>query len=58
MHHLKHHAKYMDVVMPMYNLMEYSNNYWKTSRNFCQCCKDEPVLIDDGTIESLVIPPR
>ena len=24
-------AKYLDIVMPMYNLMEYSDNYSKTS---------------------------
>ena len=24
-------AKYLDVVMPMYNLIEYSDNYSKTS---------------------------
>ena len=53
MYHLKDHAKYIYIVMPMYNLMEYSNNYWKTLRDFWQCCKDEPVLIDDGTIENL-----
>ena len=26
-------AKYKDVVMPMYNLIEYSDNYLKTSRS-------------------------
>ena len=26
-------AEYIDVVMPMYNLIEYSNNYLKTSGN-------------------------
>ena len=24
-------AVYIDIVMPMYNLIEYSDNYWKTS---------------------------
>ena len=26
------HAKVIDVVIPMYNLIEYSDNYWKTYR--------------------------
>ena len=26
-------AKYIDVVIPIYNLIEYSNNYWKASRS-------------------------
>ena len=29
-------AKYKDVVMPMYNLIEYSDNYLKTSRSLWQ----------------------
>ena len=28
--------------MPMYNLIEFSNNYSKTSGNLCQYYKDEP----------------
>ena len=27
----KDNAEYIDIVMPMYNLIEYSGNYWKTS---------------------------
>ena len=27
------HAKYIDIVMPMYNLIEYSDDYSKTSRS-------------------------
>ena len=30
------HAKYIDVVMPMYNLIEYSDNYSKTSGSLWQ----------------------
>ena len=30
--------------MPMYNLIEYSNNCSKTSRILWQYCKDEPDL--------------
>ena len=37
-----------DVVMPMYNLIEYSNNYSKTSENLWQYYKDELALNDAG----------
>ena len=33
-------AKDIDFVMPMYNLIEYSDNYSKTSGSLWQCCKD------------------
>ena len=35
-------AQYIDIVMPMYNLIEYSNNYSKTSGSLWQYYKDEP----------------
>ena len=35
-------AKDTDVVMPIYNLREYSNNYSKTSGSLWQSCKGEP----------------
>ena len=35
-------AKYIDVVMPMYNLIEYSDNYSKTSGSLWQYYKDDP----------------
>ena len=34
----------IDVVMTMYNLMEYRDNYLKTSGILRQCCRDEPGL--------------
>ena len=34
-------AQYIDIVMPMYNLIEYSNNYSKTSGSLWQYDKDE-----------------
>ena len=34
--------KNLDVVTPMYNLIEYSNNYSKTSGSLYQFCSDEP----------------
>ena len=35
-------AKDIDIVMPMYKLIEYSDNYAKTSRSLWQYCKDIP----------------
>ena len=37
-------AKYIDIVMPMYNLIEYSDNYSKTSGNLWQYCKEIPAV--------------
>ena len=37
-------VKYKDVIMPMYNLIEYSNNYSKTVGSLWQCYRYEPVL--------------
>ena len=43
-------AKDIDIVMPMYNLIEYSNNYSKTSGSLWQYCKDIPAVNDNGNI--------
>ena len=37
-------AKDIDIVMPMYNLIEYSDNYAKTTGSLWQYCKDIPAL--------------
>ena len=37
-------AKDIDIVMPMYNLIEYSVNYAKTTGSLWQYCKDIPAL--------------
>ena len=42
-------AKDIDIVMPMYNLIEYSDNYAKTTGSAWQYFRDEPV--DDDDIE-------
>ena len=34
----------IDVVMPMYNLIEYSDNYSKTSGILWQYCRVEPAI--------------
>ena len=36
--------------MPMYNLIEYSDNYSKTSESLWQYCKDIPAINDNGNI--------
>ena len=35
-------AEDLDVVMPMYNWLEYSKNYSKTTGSFWNCYRDEP----------------
>ena len=39
---LIHYAEDLDIVMPMYNLLEYSRNYSKTTRSFLNYNRDEP----------------
>ena len=43
-------AEYIDIVMPMYNLIKYSNNYSKTSESLSQYCKEIPAINDDGVV--------
>ena len=43
-------AEYIDIVMPMYNLIEYSDNYSKTSGSLWQYYKDIPAVNNDGDI--------
>ena len=43
-------AKDLDIVMPMYNLIEYSDNYSKTSGSLWQYCKDMPAVVNDNAI--------
>ena len=42
--------KKIDVVMPMYNLIEYSDAYSKTSGSLWQYYRDEPALDNNGNI--------
>ena len=37
--------------MPMYNLIEYSDNYSKTFGSLWQYCKEIPAVDDNGDIE-------
>ena len=49
-------AQDIDIVMPMYNLIEYSDHYSKTSGRLWQYCKDEPndSLADSESFKSKV----
>ena len=38
------------VIMPMYGLIEYSDNYSKTSGSLWEYYRDEPVLNNNGAI--------
>ena len=44
------YAKYIDVVMLMYNLIEYSDNYLKACESLWQYCRGQTFLDNAGTI--------
>ena len=43
-------AQYIDVVMLMYNLIEYSDNYFKKFGILWQYCRDKPAVDNNGAI--------
>ena len=43
-------AKDIDIIMPLYNLIKYSDDYSKTSGYLRQYCKDIPAVNNDGNI--------
>ena len=43
-------AEHIDIVMPMYNLIEYNDNYSKTPGCLWQYCKDIPAVNNAGNI--------
>ena len=43
-------AEYIDIIMPMCNLTEYSDNYSKISRSLWKYCKDVPAVNNNGNI--------
>ena len=43
-------AEYTDIVMPMYNVIEYGDNYSKTSGSLWQYCKEIPAINSAGNI--------
>ena len=46
-------AKDLDVMMPMYNLIEYSDNYSKTSGSLWQYYRDIPDLDNNDNIANI-----
>ena len=46
-------AENLDIVMPMYNLIEYSGNYQDSSATLYQYKRDEPPVNDDGNTVNL-----
>ena len=47
-------AKDIEVAMPMYNLMQYSDNYSSTAGIVCQYYTDEPFLGDNNVIANFL----
>ena len=45
-----HNVKDIDVIMPLYNLLEYSSAYEETSASLCQYCKDIPAIDNNNVI--------
>ena len=43
-------AEYNDIVMPIYNLIEYSNNYSETSGSLWQYCMEIPAVNNNCNI--------
>ena len=43
--------KDIDIVMPMFNLIEYSDNYAKTSGSLWQYCLDKPALNNGAIVD-------
>ena len=43
------------VVIPMNNLIKYSDNYSKTSGILWQYCRDQPAINDDGAIVDFTV---
>ena len=45
-----HNAEHIDTVVPMYNLIEYSDNFSKRPGSLWQYCKEIPAVNNDGNI--------
>ena len=43
-------SEYIDIIMPMYNVIEYSDNYSKNIWKSRQYCEEIPAIDDDGDI--------
>ena len=47
-------ARDIGVVIPIYNFIEYSDNYLKTSRDLWQYYREEPFVDNDGVVIVIV----
>ena len=47
-----YNAKHFDVIVAMYNLIEYNDNYSKTLGKLWQYYRDEPALTAAGAIKT------
>ena len=48
-------ADNLDIVMPMYNLIEYSDNYSDTSESLWQFKRDESPVTNSGTPDNVSV---
>ena len=48
-------AQCNNLIMLMYNLIEYSDNCSKTSANLWQYCRDEPAVNNNGAIVDFTV---
>ena len=47
-------AENLDIIMPMYNLLEYSENYADSSGSLCQFKRDERNMNNDGNPDNIL----
>ena len=48
-------TKKIDIALPIYNLIEHSDNYSKTSESVWQDCKDIPAVYNTGRLLNLLL---
>ena len=48
-------AKNLNIIMPIYNLLEYSDNYNGSSGSLCQFKRDESLMNDTGNLLKTVL---
>ena len=46
-------AEYLDIIMPMYNLLEYSDNYQDTTGSLYQFKRDEPPVANNARVTAV-----
>ena len=46
-------AENLDIIMPMYNLLEYSDNYADSSASLCQLKRDEQNITNAGNLDNV-----